>query len=347
MGNGWRTLRRRVLTPGDAQTSVDKRGFHKKDAAAQERLETIGRQFLRGYAHAVEARDTAQAAGWLEEIPAQFRGFAYEGAGMGYAMLDGLPFGGTAHVTDFIAGEGAHHDYIIYVGAGWAMARLPKFRWPDAHAFDPVLRWLVLDGYGFHQAYFHTGKYVRRQYQDPAFPWPGDANSAYALRVIDQGIGRALWFVCGTDADLVARTIAEFPECRHGDLYAGVGLASTYACGVGEAELRRLAEHAGPHLPQLAQGSAFAAEARVKADLLIPETELATRVLCGLSAAEAAQITRDVYPADEPGAAEPAFEGWRRRIAEEVSNHRAGNAEAARRARGGRRVAVSRGGATD
>src|SRR4051794_36300872 len=84
LGTGWRALRRRILTPNVSETSLEKRGFHRKSPAAQERLETVGEMFLRGYAHAVEAKSVEQAEEWLEQIPAQFRGFAYEGAGMGY-----------------------------------------------------------------------------------------------------------------------------------------------------------------------------------------------------------------------------------------------------------------------
>ncbi|GAA4549704.1 DUF1702 family protein [Amycolatopsis samaneae] len=321
MGNGWRALRRRILTPDVSETTLDKRGFHKKSPAAQELLETVGEKFLLGYAHAVEARSFEQAEEWLERIPEQFRGFAYEGAGMGYGMLDGLPGGGRSHITGFLDGPGEKHDYIIYVGVGWAMARLPRFRWPSPADFDPLLRWLVLDGYGFHQAYFRTDRYVRQQYQEQGFPWPDKARSGYALRAIDQGIGRALWFICGTDVDLVTETIAGFAPERHGDLYAGVGLASTYACGVDADELRKLAEFAGPHRGRLAQGSAFAAEARVRAGLLIPETEVATTAICGLPATRAAAITQEVRPAVVVDRELPAFETWRQEIAETVLAH--------------------------
>src|SRR5207245_1132167 len=77
----------------------------------------------------------------------------------------------------------------------------------------------------------------------------------YADRVIDQGIGRAMWFVGGADADLVATLIDRFPESRRGDLYGGAGLAATYAGGAEEAELRLLADRAGSHRFQVAQGA--------------------------------------------------------------------------------------------
>ena len=87
------------------------------------------------------------------------------------------------------------------------------------------------------------------------FSWAGGPDE-YSARAIDQGIGRALWFVGGTDADVVADLIAAYPAHRRGDLYAGAGLAATYAGAADEEELRRLAERAGEHRLRLAQGSA-------------------------------------------------------------------------------------------
>ncbi|MDI5980863.1 DUF1702 family protein [Amycolatopsis magusensis] len=315
MGNGWRALRRRILTPNVVETTLDKRGFHKKSPAAQELLEKVGRIFLEGYGYAVEARTTADAMERLDQIPERFRGFAYEGAGMGWAMLDGLPLPGTGRTQESLVSGGDPHNYLIYVGVGWAMARLPKFRWPDPEAFDPLLRWLVLDGYGFHQAYFRTQKYIHEQYQDERFAWP--VASPYTNRAIDQGIGRALWFIGGTDARLVTSMVRDFPEERRSDLYGGIGLAATYAGGADPDELRYLRDHAGEHRGLLAQGSAFAAEARVRAGLLVPHSEAAAEILCGTDAVTAAKVTQDVRPAKPVDGEVPAFETWRQQIANE------------------------------
>jgi enediyne biosynthesis protein E3 len=318
LGKGLRALRRRILTPNISATSLEVRGFHRKDPASQELLEKIGVVFLGGYADAVEASSVEDARQRLALLPRRFRGFAYEGAGMGYAMLDGLPFGHRHHAADFVAGPAANQIYIVNCGIGWAMARLPRFRWPSADELDPLLRWLVLDGYGFHQAYFHTRRYVHEHYQDPAFPWPRDESRAYANRAMDQGIGRALWFVGCTDVDEVTRLLGRFPRERHADLWAGIGLASTYACGANRDDLARLADIAGEYRPQLAQGSAFAAEARVRAGLVIPQTELATEVLCGTDPETAAQVTIEVRPDHADNGPVPTYERWRQDIANEL-----------------------------
>ena len=315
MSSTLRALRRRVLTPDMSETKLDVRGFHQKDPASTELLEKIGSTFLTGYAYAAQARVPADAEALLEQLEPRFRGFAYEGAGMGFAVVDGLPFGGSHRVAEFLRGSGRKHSYMIYVGVGWAMARLPRFRWSAVNIEEPLLRWLVLDGYGFHQAYFKTEKYVHQQYQDPAFPWPKDGPRWYSNPAIDQGIGRAMWFVGGADPLEVVTMIDRFPESRRGNLYSGAGLAATYAGGVTEEELRTFWQLAGEYRPMVAQGSTFAAVAREEAGLVVPHTELATRVFCGMTVAEAAAASAQARPQPPFEGDVPAYEVWRQRIA--------------------------------
>ncbi|MEU3457585.1 DUF1702 family protein [Micromonospora sp. NPDC006766] len=317
----WHNLRRRVLTPDISETKVAIRGFHAKSAAAVERLETVGRSFLAGYGAAAATGRPADVEAELEQLPELYRGFAYEGAGMGMAVLDGLPTGRGGHVRSLLDGPGADHVYMVYVGVGWAMARLPKFRWSTLYGPDPLLRWLLLDGYGFHQAYFKTRRYVYEQYRAPRAPAVVRGPAWHVNQVIDQGIGRASWFVCGTDPERVAALFAAFPESRRPDLYSGAGLAATYAGGVDRTELERLAELAGPYRGQLAQGAAFAAQARLRSGLVVPHNQLATEVLCGTDVATAAAATdhaREGLPADGDV---PAYAIWRQRIADAFSAH--------------------------
>ncbi|MCF6474905.1 DUF1702 family protein [Nonomuraea sp. MG754425] len=310
-----RSFRRKILVPDVKETKLETRGFWLKNAASKELLETVGEYFLAGYGYAVESRTVEEAELLLEEVPARFRGFAYEGAGMGFAILDCMTFGNLRRTSAFLRGRGHHHNYMVYVGIGWAMARLPRFLWPKPAPLDPLLLWLVHDGYGFHQAYFHTERYVHQQAEETGFSWPR-GQEEYAAHAIDQGIGRALWFVAGTSAEQAVTLVERFPERRHADLYSGIGLAATYAGGADEAELRWLRERAGAHRGPLAQGSVFAAEARLRAGLLFPHTESAVGILCGTTAEEAAGISRATRPTTTAQDWPPAYERWRRRIAE-------------------------------
>ncbi|MCO1597558.1 DUF1702 family protein [Micromonospora sp. RHAY321] len=308
-------LRRRILTPDVSETRLDVRGFHVKDDASRDRLETVGSTFLAGFAVAAEVSRVSDATEPLERIPSNFKGFAYEGAAMAFAIRDGLPLGGRRHVAQFIAGAGERHSYMAYVGVGWAMARLPRMCWSALYGDDPLLRWLVLDGYGFHQAYFKTAKYVHQAYRHRDFPWPADDTSGYAPRVIDQGVGRATWFVAGTDPKRVVRFFEGFAEDRRPDLYAGAGLAATYAGGATEDELKWFRDAAAPYRADLAQGAAFAAGARHLAGLTSPHNELATRVFCGMSVAEASRVTDEARVGLTNVGVLPSYEVWRQRIA--------------------------------
>ena len=314
-----RKIRRGVLTPPMSETLLEVRGFHVKSAESRDRLESVGRYFLTGYGEAAEAGRPAEVDAPLNAIEPTYRGFAFEGAAMAFAIRDGLPVGGGRHVAGFLAGEGDRHIYMAYVGVGWAMARLPRWRWASLPAPDPLLRWLCLDGYGFHQAYFKTATYVRRQYEDPSFRWPYGGPARHVSRVVDQGIGRACWFVGGTDPQVVARLLGAFPARRHADLWAGAGLAATYAGGADRAELERFRELAGPYRPYLAQGAAFAAAARVRAGLVVPHNELATDVFCGMDASSATKVTDDALVDLPPDGDIPAYAGWRDRIIESLA----------------------------
>ncbi len=312
-----RSLRRRVLTPSMSETLVSTRGFHEGKPDERRMIEAVGRYFLTGYGHAVETASPARTDGLLRDLPERFRGFAYEGAAMGFTVLDALLPRGR-RTTAFLAGVGRPHLYMAYVGVGWAMARLPRPLWPSPSGFDPVLRWLVLDGYGFHQTYFRTRRFVRGQALDhrPA-RWSGAPG--YAARAFDQGVGRALWFVACADPDRAADLVESFPPGRRADLYGGVGLAATYAGG-GASGLSALRERAGEHRRWLAQGSAFAAEARARAGLVVPHVAAATGALCGLSPEAAADLARSTRPeSDGDGEEGVGYEVWRARLADRLA----------------------------
>ena len=308
----WRNLRRRFLTPDVAQTRLDVRGFHVKNQEARVRLETVGSSFLRGFGEAAEAARVPDADPGLDNVARAYRGFAYEGAAMGFAIRDAVGVGGR-RVAEFLQRHD-EHVYMAYVGVGWAMARLPRPLWSRLHAPDPLLRWLVLDGYGFHQAYFKTTRYVGRADRESSFPWPQAGPGAYRLRAIDQGIGRACWFVAGTDPRVLTQIFDRFAAPRLPDLWAGAGLAATYAGGADERELRLLRDLAGRYAGDLAQGSAFAAGARVRAGLVVPHNELATQVFCALPVEAASKVTDDARADLPPDGVLPAYEHWRQRI---------------------------------
>ncbi len=300
-------LRKRIFGISPKETTFARRGFPASEAKVQQRLEKIGQIFVQGYHAAIVDPKPAALVARLNEIEIEFQGFAYEGAAMGLTLLDILTPWPTNRLRNFIDGPGAPHAYMLQVGAGWALARLhrPVEGW--LNRLDPVVKWLALDGYGFHEGYFHWPRTIENQVRPSRL-------SGYACRGFDQGLGRSLWFVKGANVDRVSATIKAFPSSRQPDLWSGIGLACAYAGGVERQAIETLVQATGSRRSALAQGVVFAAKTRLRAENPAPHTELACRIVCGMSLAEAAHlfdVTGETLPVAGP---EPAFEIWRQRI---------------------------------
>jgi hypothetical protein len=141
----------------------------------------------------------------------------------------------------------------------------------------------------------------------------------YFPRAVDQGIGRALWFIHGARIPEVTAAVARFAPARRPDLWSGVGLAATFAGGADADGFGELAVAACDHSPELAQGAVFAAKARSFAELVPAHTELAVGKLAGLSASEAAQLVDAAVSAPHTVGSGLVYEQWqayvRRRFA--------------------------------
>ncbi|HYG81175.1 MAG TPA: DUF1702 family protein, partial [Pyrinomonadaceae bacterium] len=170
------------------ETTFARRGFRAGAPSARHRLEKIGRVFLQGYHAALNENESAALARRLNTIEPEFRGFAFEGAAMGLALLDHLTPWKKNRLQAFLAGPGTAHTYMVHVGAGWVLARIPWLRRnvdePLAN-LDPLLRWLAIDGYGFHEGYFRWHKYIKGESHPRRL-------KGYARRAFDQGLGRSL-----------------------------------------------------------------------------------------------------------------------------------------------------------
>ena len=303
-------LSRRLFRIPLDDVGFERRGFRGgQDPAVRARIEKVGHSFLAGYHAALETWPLEDLVDRLDDVEPSFRGFAFEGAAMSLFMLDRLAPWPRRRFESFLEGAGGDHAYMAHVGAGWAMARLPFGLGRNLARLDGLLRWLTFDGYGFHQGYFDWPRAVEDGQEVPRWI------RGYGRRAFDQGLGRSLWFVDGADVERIPQTIASFAAERREDLWAGVGLAATYAGGVSRPALERLRAAAGSFDSALAQGSAFAAKARQRAGNLTPRTETACQVFCGLSADGAAGVTDEALL--DPGAETPetpAYEAWRQRI---------------------------------
>jgi len=278
-----RQLRRSLFGISLDETTFAKRGFYRGNPRVQERLEKVAATFVQGYHAALEEDRFDVLVPFLKGIDLERQGFAFEGAAMGLGLVDYF-FPSQRRLAAFMEGPGNDHIYMLHVGVGWTLGRTPRSPSKLLKKFDPLLRWLAIDGYGFHQGFFAWPRFIDNQVLPTRL-------SGYARQVFDQGLGRSLWFVRGADITQINATIDAFPEFRRSDLWSGIGLAAAYAGGVEPNDLQELCRAAGENRWHLAQGAAFASKARLRAGNPAPHTELACQTFSGLSCAEAADLS--------------------------------------------------------
>ncbi|CAA9415357.1 MAG: UnbL [uncultured Pseudonocardia sp.] len=312
------SVRRLTLAPLLAEVTSAGRGFPVVPGPGAEHLDAIPQTVVCGFEWGIDSSGLWELRRRLALVAPELRGFAYEGAEMAAVVLDAMSGFRTRRTLQLLSGPGRPHLLLAYIGVGFAMARLPRPLWrrvlPDLDLpHHPTMSWLAVDGYGFDRAYFDTRSVVHEQREPAAYPWLGRPD--YFPRAVDQGVGRALWFIHGADVREVARALALFPARRHADLWSGVGLAASVAGGATGDDLvllRRLAEE---HGTQLGLGAVFAAVARTESGCVPEHTSTATSVLAELTVADAVALagrTAVTEEAGTPGA--PAYEVWRAAI---------------------------------
>jgi hypothetical protein len=312
------TLRRYLLTPSMASVGFAKRGFAVKPTAATQRLEAIPQAVICGFEWGIDSRDLWEVERRLAMVEPELRGFAYEGATMAFTIRDAMAGGRGGRAKELLLGPAQPHIFLTYIGIGFAMSRLPRILWkkvlPDltGSPYFPTISWLAVDGYGFDRAYFDTGRWVDRQYVPKPYPWAGSPD--YFPRALDQGIGRALWFMHGAQPAEVTKAVNRFAPHRRADLWSGVGLAATFAGGCQPEGLATLRQDAGTYRAEVALGVVLAVKARTYASFVPAHTEGAARALAGLSIADAVAIADSSEVEYDSSSPVPTYELWRQRI---------------------------------
>jgi enediyne biosynthesis protein E2 len=313
------SVRRLVFTPELADVTFTKRGFPGvagASPAVTRRLELIPQTVICGFEWGIDARDQWEVERRLAAVDPELRGFACEGVTMAFTILDAM---GRGHRTrDLLRGAGRPHVLLAYIGMGFAMARLPRRLWPkvvpdlSGDPYYPTMSWLAVDGYGFDRAYFDTRRWVGEQRVPRPYDWDGSPD--YFIRAVDQGIGRALWFICGARVPDVAAAVERFASHRRPDLWSGIGLAAAFAGGCDHEGLAALRRASGEHAPELATGAVLATKARVYAGFVPAHAALAADALAGLTV-EAVSALADDGTVHAGDGRLPAYELWRQNIA--------------------------------
>ncbi|MET0446614.1 MAG: DUF1702 family protein [Pseudorhodoplanes sp.] len=276
----------RIFKLSTDEVDFDRRGHVCDDRVTRGNLETILRAFVTGYNAALASGDPTDLCRTLtRDFDAHHVGFAFEGAGMCYALFDLLAPWSTSRLRAFTDGAGLQHDYIATVGAGFAIARVPWGRRlldRYLHRLEPTMAWCVIDGYGFHEGYFYPARYTAAGRAPPA------ALPAHARQPFISGVGRSFWWTLGAAPDRIAAAIARYPAEAQGEMWCGIGVAAAYAGGIEAPTLLDLHRRAGPWSSDFLSGLPLAARMRQKGGNPSAWTDIACTALLGMTAEAAA-----------------------------------------------------------
>ena len=296
------------------QLSKQRFGSLSDDDTDWDHYQFVVSKFFDGMYLALDIGDQDELRRTIDNEPLEYRGFVYEGAGMGLILLDGfLPF--KNRFDSFLRLSGERYELLVQIGAGMGfgylatgmplrLVRRDTNKFVDAQ--EPMHRWLVLDGYGFFDGMVNWKRVVTRRKQ------PRDL-SGYGLRAYDQGVGRSLWICTGGHAGRFSQSINAFPAERQPDLWGGIGEGLAYAGGVDDfARVRDLISEAGAFADHLAAGVVVGAVGRVRGGEQSAHTDLACQAIWGCDS------TTLVASADERWdnglgsvAAVDLYENWR------------------------------------
>lgn len=210
----------------------------------------------------------------LDNYDAEFRSVAYEAASMCIALIDLKEGSELKRWKEFLKDSGGKHNTQIHIGLGWALAQqslLPAAYLPE---LTPMMRYRVLDGYGYYDGFFRKRKRIMAQ-QKPDFK-DATASGAY-----DQGLGRSIWYLNNGEINEAEKTLTGFPPERQKDLWRGLGIAVAYVGGLDETMVKEILSASGKHKASLAAGVAMSVISRQNSDSINEDTERICHWVCG------------------------------------------------------------------
>lgn len=256
------------------------------ETAARKQLRLSSNAFINGYNTALEVGLSHIIFSELQAFDINLRGFAYEGVGMGLAMIDYTSFARESKFQKFVD-RNPNHASLAHIGAGFAISVLNRDIEKSLAPMAPMQRWWAMDGYGFYNGIFKWKQSIQKQIVPRKV-------TGYALRAFDRGLGRSIWFLLSGDISKIVERLEKFPESRRADIWSGIGVASTYAGGVSEETINNLKAAAGTYRSYVSLGCTQAANARYFANNIVEHNDIACSIYCGMSAENAAKLTIEV-----------------------------------------------------
>ncbi len=216
---------------------------------------------------------------YLEKTEPEFRSIAYESASMAIAIKNFEDGGFPDKWLAFANGAARAHTAQVYVGLGWAIAKLNLSFLETVKDLDTKLYFRIADGCGYYDGSFRRRPTVLSQQLPVYLP-------AAAMPIYDQGIGRSIWYTAKTDINKIRSVIETFAANRQPDLWRGIGIAVAYVGGCSDEDLKTLLQYAATNGPQLAYGAALAARSRIQANTMTADTDCCSRLWFTLTARE-------------------------------------------------------------
>jgi hypothetical protein len=236
-----------------------------------QRIERIRSIFLNTQLFYAKQNDMEVLLQYLKNTEPVFRSIAYESASMAIAIKE-LENNQELNTWLFFSkGPALPHRAQVYVGLGWAIAKLNLSFSSVVEKIETRLYYRVADGCGYYDGSFRQRQAVINQ-QLPVY-LPEIAMPAY-----DQGVGRSLWYTSNADINKIRSKVDSFSASRHAGLWRGIGIAVAYVGGCDENTLKTLLEYAATNRIQLACGAALATRSRIEANTVTTDTDRCSRL---------------------------------------------------------------------
>jgi hypothetical protein len=254
---------------------------------AFQKTERIKSVFLDAQIFYAEHNNMEALIEYLENIETDFRSIAYESASMAIALKDFKTGRFPGDWLFFAKGPSMPHEAQVYIGLGWAIAKLKVCFLTAVKNLDSRLYFRIADGCGYYDGSFrHRQTVISRQI--PVYL------PASVMPMYDQGIGRSIWYTAKADINNICAIVETFPANRHADLWRGVGIAVAYVGGCNDDDLKTLLQHAATNRVQLACGAALAAKSRIMANTMTADTDRCSLLWFTLTAGEVKTVSS--YP---------------------------------------------------
>lgn len=240
----------------------------------------------------------------LSAIDPDLRPFAAEAVGMGYFSRHVATDGQESLFKAYLGGPGSRFGGLPYTGIGMSAQKLGV---PVTDALDAVsgfFRWHVLDGYAFWAGRWSWDRFG-------ATRAPCADIEPYLYPAYDRGLGRSAWFNFGADPRQAADWADGFDGERRQFIWAGIGVASTFAGGCEMADLSALSVRAKETnmSPWLAAGAIHGVATRRWCGCDSAYNRRAVEVLAGRSVEEAASFAKAMRERIDGDGAD-AYRAW-------------------------------------